>query len=87
MRLNQKRLAKINYGAQNQTRLSPKRNKNPENKVGFRGDKSNQTRIEPVSFFYPDFNCRLWNYTRSCACALVGCTTDRELHPAPKVFI
>jgi hypothetical protein len=51
---------------------------------------------EPTSFFYPDYNCRLWNYTRSCFCfqqqtvglhLLVGCTTDRELHPAPKVFI
>jgi len=21
---------------------------------------------EPTSFFYPDYNCRLWNYTRSC---------------------
>lgn len=36
-------------------------NKNPENSARFRGIKSNQTRVESISFFYPDCYCRLWN--------------------------
>ena len=35
----------------------------PKTKIVFGGVKSNQTRVEPISFFYPDCYCRL----RSCA--------------------
>src|SRR5512142_195632 len=45
------------------------------------------------TFFYPDCHCRPRSCTGSChwkRCAsswLVGFTTDREFHPAPKVDI
>jgi hypothetical protein len=71
--------------------------KNPENDIRFRGadDKTNPNWV--ITFFYPDFNRRLWNSPHSLCfvgalspypalfVALVGYTTDRELHPAPKV--
>ena len=70
MRAKQSASQRSNCGAQNQDSASARgvmRNKNPENKNRFRGLKSNQDSREPISFFYPDCNCRLWNYTRSCA--------------------
>ncbi|MBV6400288.1 MAG: hypothetical protein CNIPEHKO_00571 [Anaerolineales bacterium] len=38
-------------------------NKIPKTQKRFRGDTSNQTRGESISFFHPDYDCRLWNYT------------------------
>jgi hypothetical protein len=57
----------------------------PKTKSAFSEHTSNQTHAEPTSFFYPDYYCRLRSRNGSCACALAGCTADRELHPAPKV--
>jgi hypothetical protein len=52
----------------------------------FRGCYADRTRAGPViTFFHPDYDRRPRNYAGSCACALVGYTTGRELHPAPKV--
>ena len=80
-----------------------KRNKNPENKLRFRGIKSNQTHmslspssIQTILSALESHQIMLWTQE---ACfrnlqeqalvlhMLVGCTTDRELHPAPKVVI
>src|SRR5581483_3875007 len=52
--------------------------KNPENKDRFRGNVESDPRGVVITFFYPDFYCRPRSFTGSCACALVGCTTDRE---------
>lgn len=38
-----------------------------------------------ITFFHPDCNRRPRNCTGSCAFTLVGYTTGRDLHPAPKV--
>ena len=38
-------------------------------------------------FSHPDYNCRYWNLTNSCAVALADCTADREFHPALKMFL
>jgi hypothetical protein len=46
------------YEARNQAEAENDPNKNPENIVRFRGLKSNQTRVEPCSFFHPDCYCR-----------------------------
>ena len=60
------------------------------------------TRPAKGTFFYPDYHCRPRSYTGSCLLyaapvsqkgnchcpkRLVGFTTDREFHPAPKVNI
>lgn len=47
--------------------MYPKKTK-PENRNHFRGY-VNQTRESLVTFFYPDYYCRLWNFTKSCASA------------------
>ena len=49
-------------GRRIRTPLSPKRIKIPKT-ARVSGGKSNQTRDESLSFFYPDCYCRLWNYT------------------------
>jgi hypothetical protein len=69
----------------------------PENEVVFGAIKAGRSAPigQPLSFFYPDFYCRPRNFTESCCLVvalggaeeLVGSTTDRELHPAPKVVI
>jgi hypothetical protein len=74
--------------------------KKPENNERFRGVNPHRPAQACVTFFYPDYYCRPRNYTgscllyaapvsqrRNCHCPkrLVGFTTDRELHPAPKV--
>jgi hypothetical protein len=71
----------------------------PENKVVSGASPANQTRTGLiVTFFYPDYNRRLWSshlqqwiccngcVTKSCTCVLVGFTTGRVLHPAPKEY-
>ena len=66
--------------------------KNPENRIVSGALPANQALTGlVVPFFYPDCDGRPWNspvfnpgVTRSCTCVLVGCTTGRELHPAPK---
>jgi hypothetical protein len=56
----------------------------PKTKIVF-GDTSNQTRESLVTFFYPDYTVG-FGISPNHARTLVGCTTDRELHPAPKVI-
>jgi len=75
------------FGAQNQDSVKSEATyiqKIPKTKYVF-GAMSKQTLVESLSFFYPDYYCRLRSCNGSCARALVGYTTDRELHPAPKV--
>jgi hypothetical protein len=53
---------KIMFEAQKQTDVKSEAiKKKPENMNRFRGLKSNQTRVSLVTFFYPDFYCRLRN--------------------------
>jgi len=74
-------------GAEPGMSVDPK--KNPENKLRFRGLDVESGSHEPISFFYPDYYCRLRSSTGSCSLesgsllpvdsrSLVGCTTDRE---------
>jgi len=86
----QKRLAKVTCGARNQASAAHDTNKNPENKKRFRGHKSNQTRLSLKPSSIQTVTVGLGvppNHVLSVVEALVGCTTDRELHPAPKVVI
>src|SRR5215216_4616849 len=77
-------------GARNQASAAHDENKNPENKNRFRGHKSNQTRrsLRPSSIQTVTVGLGVPpSHVLSIVEALVGCTTDRELHPAPKVVI
>jgi hypothetical protein len=71
-------------------------NKVPENKDRFRGLKSNQTQnvgqyllLSRLSLSAPEFHrvMPVFQEGKPYLNRLVGCTTDRELHPAPKVDI
>ncbi len=58
----------------------------PENKNVFGAFPAGQIHTGlAITFSHPDYYRRPWNFARSCACALVGCTTGRDSHPAPKV--
>ncbi len=64
--------------------------KNPENKNRFRGMNPHRDHaVLSFTFFYPDYTVGPGippgHVLRLCS-ALVGFTTDRELHPAPKVI-
>jgi hypothetical protein len=70
--------------------------KSPENKLRFRGLKLNQTHVSLHPSFIQTLTVGLGvspSHASSCwrqgtnKDLLVGYTTDRELHPAPKVFI
>jgi len=71
------------FGAQNQGSVKSEVTKKSRKQSAFSGQ-SNQTRVEPTSFFYPDYTVGSVVATDH-AQALAGCTADRELHPAPKV--
>ena len=92
--LNKTRLARINYGARNQASVENEADKNPENRLRFRGVKSNQTRmslspstIQTILSALELHQVMLWSQE---ACfrnlqeqalalhRLVGFTTDRE---------
>jgi hypothetical protein len=90
------RLARINCGARKQAGAESDANKNPENKKCFRGMNPHRDHTAlSFTFFYPDYTVGsgitpdhalrsddLSRYYKM----LVGFTTDRELHPAPKVI-
>jgi len=58
----------------------------PENENVSGASTADQTRVGLViTFSHPDCYRRPRNFTGSYACALVGSTTGRDLHPAPKV--
>ena len=91
--LNKKHLARINYGARNQASIEREANKKPENRLRFRGVKSNQTRMS-LSPSYIQTILSALELHQVMREALVGFTTDREFtctacavrrHPAPKV--
>src|SRR5690349_10268759 len=88
----EKRLAEITYGARKQATASSESKKSPENYLRFRGflyTVETVTRIR-LARAYSLLLSRLLlsapEFHRIMCEALVGFTTDRELHPAPKVL-
>jgi hypothetical protein len=84
---------RLDLGAQNQqdNRRPARLNKNPENEVVFgalkTGWSAHRPAVEPSSIQTVTVGPGISPGHAAWCTRLVGCTTDREFHPAPKVNI